>query len=126
MQNKIDRVPNLERAIAKYLHRGYRPVYQTKDSAQLVKPKQFSCLLALVTLCLGGFPLIVYLIYFASIQDKCVRLQVIPEAQWRQERDAKDTARRAFNKKRAIVMCAVGIVCVFTCLIIAIASSLSG
>jgi len=126
MQNKIDRVPNLERAIAKYTYRGYRVLSQTEKSAQLMRPKAFSCLIALITLCLGGVPLIVYLIYFASIQDKCVRLQVIPEAQWRQERDAKDTARRAFNKKRAIVMCAVGTVCVFTCLIIAIASSLSG
>jgi uncharacterized membrane protein len=59
-----------------YVQQGYRVVSQTEASAQLVKPKAFSFVWALLWFLLLGVGLIVYLLYYASKRDKTVYLTV--------------------------------------------------
>jgi hypothetical protein len=53
-----------------YVGAGWRVVGQTPDGVQLVKPKKFSLVFALLWFCLGGVGLIVYLLYYASKRDR--------------------------------------------------------
>lgn len=64
----------LEEHIDWYAKQGYRVVSQTEHSAQLVKPKQFSFIWALLWFLCLGVGLIVYLLYYASKKDKMVYL----------------------------------------------------
>ena len=66
----------LQREIARYVGDGFHVVSQTDTTAQLVKPKSFSCLLAVLGLLLFVLGLVIYLIYFASRKDKTVYLEV--------------------------------------------------
>ena len=61
-----------------YINQGYRVMSQTDASAQLVKPKVFSFMWALIWLIVGlGIGLVLYLIYYASKKDKTVYLSVV-------------------------------------------------
>lgn len=66
----------LQRAIAGYLNSGYRVIAQTDTTAQLLKPKKFSCLIAILSvLLLIGW--LFYLLYYWFIEkDKQVYLEV--------------------------------------------------
>ena len=68
--------PELEREIKKYVKSGYRVTSQTPMSAQLVRPKRFSCLLASLSFLLVGIGLIFYLFWYASQKDETIYLQV--------------------------------------------------
>jgi hypothetical protein len=65
----------LQREIHKYLRRGYRVISQTDTTAQLVKPKEFSCLWFLINmLLLIGW--IFYLAWYWSKRDTQVYIEV--------------------------------------------------
>ena len=66
----------LSREIARYTGQGYRVQAQTEYTAQLVKPKTFSILWAIVWFLLFGVGLLVYLIYYLAKSDKLVYIQV--------------------------------------------------
>lgn len=64
----------LQEHINWYVSQGYRVVSQTETSAQLVKPKQFSFVWALLWFLCLGIGLIVYLLYYATKKDQSVYL----------------------------------------------------
>lgn len=76
MASERTRRQALQNAIAGYTVQGYRVVSQTDTTAQLVKPKSLSCLLAVVLFILGVVPLILYLIYYMASKDSQVYLTV--------------------------------------------------
>ena len=66
----------LERAIAKYVSKGYLVVSRTDSTAQLRKPKTFSCLFASLWFLLFGIGIVVYLIYYAAKRDAIIYIEV--------------------------------------------------
>ena len=66
----------LSREIAKYSKRGYRIVDQTDTTAQLMKPKSFSCLWATLWFFVLGIGLLIYIFYYMSKKDEIVYLEV--------------------------------------------------
>jgi len=66
----------LQARINHYLGQGYRVVSQTDTTAQLVKPKTFSCLFAVILFVLMVLPFIIYLLYYMSKKDEVVYLSV--------------------------------------------------
>ena len=55
-----------------YVDQGYRVVSQTDAGVQLVKPKQFSFVWALLWFLCLGVGLVVYLLYYAGKKDQSV------------------------------------------------------
>lgn len=68
--------PALQKEIQRYVKQGYQVISQTSTSAQLVKPKKFSCLIASLSFLLVGIGLIFYLFWYASQKDQILYLQV--------------------------------------------------
>lgn len=66
----------LNQSISVYLRKGFRVSSQTDTTAQLVKPKHFSLLLALLFLILWIFPLIIYIFYYISKKDELIYIVV--------------------------------------------------
>ncbi len=62
-----------------YVRQGYRITAQTETSAQLVKPKQFSLIWALLWFLMLGIGLLFYIIYYVAKKDKAVYLTVQPD-----------------------------------------------
>jgi len=73
----------LDREIAYYVRHGYRVVSRTDTAAQLVKPKRFSFLWALLWFLLAGGGLAVYLIYYAAKRDAQVYIEIEPSGKVR-------------------------------------------
>lgn len=75
----------LEQHIGQLVRHGYRVISRTETTAQLVKPKEFSLLWALlwlgVTLCVFGLGILIYLFYYLAQKDKTVYLEVDPYGQ---------------------------------------------
>lgn len=69
--------PALTKEIQKYVKQGYRVINQTATSAQLVRPKQFSCLAATLWTLLFGIGLIFYLFWYASKKEDTIYLQLV-------------------------------------------------
>jgi len=67
----------LQGEINAYLGQGYRVISQTDTTAQLIRPKQFSCLLASFFLIFTlGLILILYLFYYLSQKDQALYIEV--------------------------------------------------
>ena len=66
----------LDREIAAYVKRGYHLTARTPTTAQLIKPKKFSFLWALLWFCAFGIGLLVYLFYYAAKRDDSIYLEV--------------------------------------------------
>lgn len=66
----------LQREISGYLRRGFRVQSQTETTAQLVKPKKFSLLWAVLWFFVFGVGLVLYLLYYLSKKDETVYLEV--------------------------------------------------
>jgi hypothetical protein len=66
----------LDQVIARYSKQGYRVTTRTDISAQMVRPKQFSCLVAVICAALALFPLLIYLFYYMSKKDKTIYISV--------------------------------------------------
>lgn len=69
--------PLLQKEINRYIKQGYRVVSQTDTTAQLIRPKQFSCLYASLWFLLFGVGLIFYLFWYASKKDDTIYLQIV-------------------------------------------------
>lgn len=66
----------LEQRLQGYAKDGYRVLSQADTTAQLMKPKRFNFILALILLCLGGFPLIIYIFWYLAAKDQTMYLTV--------------------------------------------------
>lgn len=66
----------LDAAIRQYIAAGFRVASQTPVSAQLVRPKQFSCAIATLSLLVFGVGVLVYLFYYAALRDDVYFLTV--------------------------------------------------
>lgn len=66
----------LDATIARYSAMGYRLQSQTDTTAQLVRPKRFSIVLALIGLLIAVVGLIVYLLIYLAQKDSVVFVQV--------------------------------------------------
>lgn len=66
----------LDQEITRYVRKGYRVLSQTDTSAQLVRPKRFNLLLAVLLLVLMVLPFIVYLLMYLAARDTTVYLSV--------------------------------------------------
>lgn len=66
----------LDAAIRQYITAGFRVASQTPTSAQLVRPKQFSCAIATLSLLVFGVGVLVYLFYYAALRDDVFYLSV--------------------------------------------------
>ena len=66
----------LQAQINEYARKGYIVQSQTETSAQLVKPKVFSFVWALLWFLLLGIGLLIYILYYLSKNDQTVYLYV--------------------------------------------------
>ena len=66
----------LQNQINDYVRKGYVVQSQTETSAQLVKPKVFSFVWALLWFLLLGIGVLVYIFYYMSKKDQTVYLYV--------------------------------------------------
>ena len=66
----------LQQAIDNYIRRGYYVVHQTETSAQLRRPKRFSCFWASVWLVACGVGFLFYVFYWASKSDDSLYLRL--------------------------------------------------
>lgn len=65
----------LDQEIGKYARQGYRVITRTPTTAQLVRPKKFSLLWALIwTITVAG--LIIYIIWYLAKRDSQIYLTV--------------------------------------------------
>lgn len=65
-----ERARLLEEEISEYMRHGFFVRHRTDTTAQLLKPKKFSFLWALLWLLLFGVGIVVYLIYYAAKRDE--------------------------------------------------------
>lgn len=70
------RTAALDAEIRQYVAGGFRVVTQTPVSAQLIRPKQFSCAIATLSLLVFGVGVLVYLFYYAALRDDVFYLTV--------------------------------------------------
>jgi hypothetical protein len=68
--SEAERSRELEVEIAQYMHDGFFVRQRSATTAQLVRPKKFSFIWALLWFLLFGIGIIVYLIYYAAKQDE--------------------------------------------------------
>jgi hypothetical protein len=66
----------LEAEVMKYARMGYEVRARTQTTAQLVKPKKFSFIWALVWFLLFGIGLIIYLLYYWGKREQRIYLEV--------------------------------------------------
>lgn len=66
----------LQKEINGYLNKGFRVQSQSETTAQLIKPKKFSFLWAILWFFVFGVGLILYLLYYLSKKDQAVYLEV--------------------------------------------------
>jgi hypothetical protein len=69
--------PALAREIQKNVRAGYRVIEQTQTSAQLVRPKKFSCMAASLSFLLVGVGLLFYLFWYWGKKEDVLYLQVV-------------------------------------------------
>jgi len=74
-----ERAEILQIEINRYLQRGFKVLSQTQTTAQLMKPKKFSCLLATLGLLLLGVGFLIYIFYYASQKDTQLYIQVLDD-----------------------------------------------
>jgi hypothetical protein len=74
--SEAERSRALEEEIAQYMHDGFFVKQRSATTAQLVRPKKFSFIWALLWFLLFGIGIIVYLIYYAAKQDEGRYLEV--------------------------------------------------
>ena len=77
MANQQQIHPALAHAVQGYVKAGYRVTNQTAITAQLVRPKRFSCLWATLWFLLFGVGLLIYIFYYMSKKDEIIYLQVV-------------------------------------------------
>lgn len=93
----------LDETIAQYTLEGWRVTYATETSAQLVRPKTFSFVAALLWFLLLGVGVFVYLAYYLAKRDDQVFLAVAPDGQIN-ETYSKPDPRAMFVLNVAVVL----------------------
>lgn len=73
------RTATLNRAIAHFTAQGFRIVSKSETSAQLMRPKQFSWLAAILSFLLLGIGFLIYLAYYLGKKDESIFLEVAPD-----------------------------------------------
>jgi hypothetical protein len=74
--SEAERSRLLDEAIGGYLRKGFFVRLRTPTTAQLVRPKKFSFISALLWFLLFGIGILIYLFYYAAKSDEGVYLQV--------------------------------------------------
>jgi hypothetical protein len=73
----VNRFPNDLKAQVRFLvQQGYTVTHQDEKSAQLMRKKQFSCLIAFLTLFIFGVGFLLYLIWFLAKRDETIYLEI--------------------------------------------------
>lgn len=113
----VNKHPNdLKAQIRELVQNGYAITVQDKTSAQLVRKKQFSCLIATLSLCFFGIGFFIYLFYYLAQRDGVVYLDLEtqhPDPHWKESA----TKQRTTNMK----LIAAGVGSVFLLSAIAVA-----
>jgi hypothetical protein len=78
----IGSVGALQAVIADYTRHGYLVVHQTPTSVQLVRPKSFSFLWAILWFLLCGVGVLVYIFYYLGKSDEQKYFSVDQYGQW--------------------------------------------
>jgi Mn2+/Fe2+ NRAMP family transporter len=68
---------SFEKLISSYVKKGYKVVSRTPTTAQLVREKKFSCLIATVTFLFLAIPFFVYLFWYLANKEKTVYIEFI-------------------------------------------------
>lgn len=68
----------LQHEINSYVKKGFRVISQTDTTAQLVKPKKFSLLWAIIWLLVLIIGLLVYIFYYMAKKDEQIYIEVTP------------------------------------------------
>jgi uncharacterized membrane protein len=76
MLSVAERTAILNKEIARYTKKGFRIIDQTPTSAQLAKPRTFSCLFATLWFLLFGVGLLIYLFWYLAKKDTIVFITV--------------------------------------------------
>ncbi len=66
----------LQAKIAWFVRYGYRVISQTDTSAQMIKPKGFSCLWASAWFLFFGIGILIYLFYYWAKKDEIIYVSV--------------------------------------------------
>ena len=75
-QIKVKSKEKLDKLVVYWNKRGFQVISQTETSAQLIKPKKFSLIIAIVLFVLAVFPFVIYLLWFLSKKDDKIFIQV--------------------------------------------------
>lgn len=78
--HETHRVDVLDKEVMQYVKRGYRVVSRTPTTAQLVRPKVFSRLWAILWTCVFLVGFLVYLTWYLAKRDQQVYLTVDDKA----------------------------------------------
>jgi len=73
------RTAALNEAIAHFTAQGFRIVSKSEASAQLMRPKQFSWLAAILSFLLLGIGFVIYLVYYLGQKDETIFVEVTPD-----------------------------------------------
>lgn len=109
---------DLKAQIRELVQNGYTVTVQDKTSAQLVRKKQFSCLIATLSFCFFGVGFFIYLFYFLAQRDEVVYLDLEtqhPDPHWKE----KAAKQRSTNMK--LIAASVGGVFLLSAIVVALA-----
>lgn len=102
----------LQRQVDSYVRGGFMVVSQTDSTAQLRKPKQFSCLWAAIWFLFFGVGIVVYLIYYASKQDELVFIEVNESGQVNYQGSKQINNKHMINGIGIFIIMLLLVVCV--------------
>lgn len=102
----------LQRQIDSYVRRGFMVVSQSDFTAQVRKPKQFSCLWATLWFLFFGIGIVVYLIYYTSKSDELVFITVSESGQVNYQGNNQINNKRMINSMGIFIVMLLLVVCV--------------
>ena len=79
MLNEAERSSILDAEVERYVIQGYRVTARTATTAQLIRPKTFNIVAAILWLLLLVVGLLIYLLIYAAQSDEAVYLSVDPD-----------------------------------------------
>lgn len=74
--SNAERSAILDKEIRAYVKQGYRVISRTDSTVQLVKPKKFSLIIAIICLLLAVLPFILYVLIYMASSDQTIYLEV--------------------------------------------------
>lgn len=76
LSTTVDPEAILQAEVNRYVGKGFRVTSQTPRTAQLIKPKKFSVIWAVIWFVLMLLPFVIYLLYYVAKRDQQVYLTV--------------------------------------------------